>query len=244
MNRACSRSPAASSRIDERHAGPLADRAPALDAVVAGDLGAPRQAHDLRRATGQRPLHQPVDRAAASRRSARRRAGDIPSPCGIGVAVGPEHRRQVGCGEFARQARPVGDQPLRLHRQPLGRAQRRAEGRAVVEPVAAGEQQPPAPPASEHARRVIMAGSLCARQAVPAGDHRADLVDRPGEHDHHDMDQDEGDQQHRRTRKWIERADWRPPNRSSSHGQAAFMPGDMVRPVRITSGSSTKITPK
>ena len=44
--------------------------------------------------------------------------------------------------------------------------------------------------------------------------------------------------------KWIERADWRPPNRSSSQGQAAFIPGDMVRPVRITSGSRTKITPK
>src|SRR3546814_18094535 len=33
--------------------------------------------------------------------------------------------------------------------------------------------------------------------------------------------------------KWIERADWRPPNRSSSHGQAAFIPGDMVSPVAM-----------
>src|SRR6185369_1191631 len=34
------------------------------------------------------------------------------------------------------------------------------------------------------------------------------------------------------TMKWIDRADCLPPNRSISHGQAAFMAGDMVRPVR------------
>src|SRR4029079_16872031 len=39
--------------------------------------------------------------------------------------------------------------------------------------------------------------------------------------------------------KWIERADGRPPNRSTSQPQAASMPGDMVRPVRMTSGIST-----
>ena len=43
--------------------------------------------------------------------------------------------------------------------------------------------------------------------------------------------------------KWIERADWRPPNRSSSQGQAAFIPGDMVRPVRITSGRTEEDQP-
>ncbi len=42
--------------------------------------------------------------------------------------------------------------------------------------------------------------------------------------------------------KWIDRADCRPPNRSSSQGQAAFSAGDMVRPVRIISGISPKIT--
>ena len=42
--------------------------------------------------------------------------------------------------------------------------------------------------------------------------------------------------------KWIERADCRPPNRSSSHGQAALSPGDMVIPVRITPGMNRKIT--
>ncbi len=31
----------------QRHAGPFADRRPALDAVVAGDLGAARHAPDL-----------------------------------------------------------------------------------------------------------------------------------------------------------------------------------------------------
>ena len=36
--------------------------------------------------------------------------------------------------------------------------------------------------------------------------------------------------------KWMDRADCRPPNTSTSQGNAAFMPGDIVRPVRIRSG--------
>ena len=44
--------------------------------------------------------------------------------------------------------------------------------------------------------------------------------------------------------KWIVRADWRPPKRSSSQGAIASKPGDMVRPVATISGSSTKITPR
>lgn len=56
------------------------------------------------------------------------------------------------------------------------------------------------------------------------------------------MDEEKGDERQARM-KWIERADWRPPNRSSSHGAAAFIPGDIVSPVAIISGSSTKITP-
>ena len=39
--------------------------------------------------------------------------------------------------------------------------------------------------------------------------------------------------------KWIERADCRPPNRSTSQGQAASIAGDMVSPVSTISGSST-----
>ena len=38
--------------------------------------------------------------------------------------------------------------------------------------------------------------------------------------------------------KWIERADCRPPNRSSSHGQVASIDGDMVRPVSTITGRS------
>ncbi len=37
------------------------------------------------------------------------------------------------------------------------------------------------------------------------------------------------------------RADCRPPNSSTSQGRMASMPGDMVRPVRIMSGSSRAI---
>src|SRR3546814_10842827 len=45
------------------------------------------------------------------------------------------------------------------------------------------------------------------------------------------------------TMKWIERADCRPPNRSSSHGAVALKPGDMVSPVATISGNRMKITP-
>jgi hypothetical protein len=37
---------------------------------------------------------------------------------------------------------------------------------------------------------------LHARDAVPAGDHRAHLVDRPGEHHHNQVNEDEGGEQH------------------------------------------------
>ena len=43
--------------------------------------------------------------------------------------------------------------------------------------------------------------------------------------------------------KWIERADCRPPNRSTSHGQVASIPGDMVSPVSTITGISTRSTP-
>src|SRR5262249_14849815 len=42
--------------------------------------------------------------------------------------------------------------------------------------------------------------------------------------------------------KWIERAEGRPPNRSSSQGRPALRPGDKVSPVRISKGSSTNST--
>jgi hypothetical protein len=44
--------------------------------------------------------------------------------------------------------------------------------------------------------------------------------------------------------KWIVRADWRPPNRSTSQGTIASIPGDIARPVRIISGNSTPMTPR
>ena len=112
--------------------------------------------------------------------------------------------------------------------------------------VAAGEQQAAgtgAERADQPAAREDRSSRLLLRQAIPAGDHRAELVERPGEHDHQQVDDDEGDEQASAQMKWIERADWRPPNRSSSQGQAASMPGDMVRPVSTISGSRTKITP-
>ena len=43
-------------------------------------------------------------------------------------------------------------------------------------------------------------------------------------------------------RKWKVRADCRPPNSSGSHGQSAFMLGDIERPVSTIIGNRTKIT--
>ncbi len=42
--------------------------------------------------------------------------------------------------------------------------------------------------------------------------------------------------------KWRVRADWRPPNRSSSHGAAVTNPGDMVSPVRTAMGRISRMT--
>ena len=43
--------------------------------------------------------------------------------------------------------------------------------------------------------------------------------------------------------KWMVRADCRPPNTSSSKGKAAFMAGDMVRPVSTISGKQRRRSP-
>jgi hypothetical protein len=41
--------------------------------------------------------------------------------------------------------------------------------------------------------------------------------------------------------KWIERADCRPPNKSSNQGTAAFIQGDIVNPDRINEGTTTPV---
>src|SRR5207302_3631235 len=56
-------------------------------------------------------------------------------------AVGAEDRRQIGFGIFAGECVARPDQPLGAHRQFLGRAQHPAKPLAVVEPVAARQQQ-------------------------------------------------------------------------------------------------------
>ncbi len=44
------------------------------------------------------------------------------------------------------------------------------------------------------------------------------------------------------TMKWIVRADCRPPKKSTQPGNTVSIHGDIAMPIRITSGSSTKIT--
>ena len=79
-------------QVRQRHPAPLADHAPAFDAVVAGDLGARRQRAQCVERKFQRSLHQPADlqpvaaEAIGLEREVFRRLR-------IGRAVGAEHRR-------------------------------------------------------------------------------------------------------------------------------------------------------
>ena len=80
----------------QRHALPLADAAPTLDAIVPGDLGARRHRPQFGEREGERPLDQAVDRKPpvvepsppSPDRPARRHC----------AAVGTEVRREVGFG--------------------------------------------------------------------------------------------------------------------------------------------------
>ena len=94
-----------------------------------------------------------------------------------------------------------------------------------------------------HALRSVAGPSGRRVGAVPAGDDRAQLVDRPGGEDHQDVDDEEADQQQPSMTKWMVRAVWRPPSMSARNGSAAFIAGDIASPVRIISGKRTNSTP-
>ena len=144
---------------------------------------------------GRRRLDQPVDPQPPVGEAGRR----VPPPlrrARLGVAVGAELRRHLGRVELAGE---------RLRRRSAGApgttAIRRSRARSSRKlGLAPSQSQPPrssagaARPAVSSRRRVI---GLIARSSfgkpVAAGDHRADLVQRPGE-DHHDQVHD--DEQH------------------------------------------------
>jgi hypothetical protein len=231
-----SRRGAAAERAEAR---PLADRAPPFHAIVPGDLGALRQRRGLRQADRQRLGDQP---STTSRQSAKRSPrARIVRRSGIARAIDAEHRGKIGAGEFRASGLAIVTIrcAVRVAFSPSDSTSR-TEGEASA--VAARKQQP-APIRRCGARVMPRPPSWLRplRQAIPAGDHRAQFVDRPGQHHHGQMDRDE--QRHPRAqRKWMDRADCRPPSRSSSQGHAAFMVGDMARPVRITVGIRIRIT--
>jgi hypothetical protein len=122
----------------KRHAGPFADGTPALDAVVAGDLGARGHRAQLRERERLRRPDQAVDDEAIVGEVLRGLTGPLAAPRPR-VAVGAEVGRHVGLGVFARQRRAA-EQPLDAVAQPLARGQDLLPGRALAQHIAAREQ--------------------------------------------------------------------------------------------------------
>src|SRR5206468_2940293 len=126
--------------------------------------------------------------------------------------------------------------------QLLGRTQGAAEFGAVVEPVAAAEQQARGAGGDEAASvdhpSSFLSGGTRKRPVIidpisligPASSTIIKWTKMKPSSSAAQM-------------KWIERADCRPPNTTSSHGQAASIAGDIVSPVSTISGRSTKMTP-
>ena len=189
---------AASQYSAELRSLPLADRAPPLDAIVARDLRALRKATEIARATASAAA--PTSPSTRSRQLAkprramrlilrRSRAATLPLV------------RNTGDICVARDIRAPAPAPISRWLPDERPAPATGSGGTCgvgIEPVASGEQQPAARrAATEHARRsswadaASMLASSLARQAIPAGDHRAHFVDRSREHDHRDVDDEE-----------------------------------------------------
>ena len=125
----------------ERHAGPFPDRAPPLDAIVAGDLGPRGQPPDPVQGQRQRPVHQAIDNESPIGEA----RGDmrlIGGRARHGVAVGAEEGRHVRRRKFPRQRRPVDHQPLHAYGEILGGRLNGLKRRRAADPVAARQQQP------------------------------------------------------------------------------------------------------
>ncbi len=126
--------------VAERHAGPFADGAPALDAVVAGDLGAGRHRAKLGEREGLGRLDEAVERELPVG-EAGLGVALVVGRVRLGVAVGAELRRHLGGVELASH-RLGADQPVDVVGEPFARAEHDvAEARAVAEPVTAGQKQ-------------------------------------------------------------------------------------------------------
>ena len=131
--------PGARQYAGQRNALPLADRAPALDAIVTGDLGSLRHRAEIGQRKIERPDHEPVN-AQPPIGEPRFLQGRIRGRVRRMGAVDLEVGRKIVSGKFAGQGSPAAQQPLHAIGQPLGRAENLPEARGLREPVATAEQ--------------------------------------------------------------------------------------------------------
>ena len=169
----------------ELDAGPLADRAPALDAVVTGDLGAGRQGAPTGPATGCRGGLPPGRPGAGAKQKVSAWAARYSGVFGCLVPLALRPATAPSARIFAGQRLAAQDQALGAQGDGLGRADQVDEFRGLGQPVAASQHQPAE--SSRRRRRSGHAGRRLSRlipavlgaHGVAAGDHRADLVEHP-----------------------------------------------------------------
>ena len=174
------------------HAGeprPFADRAPAFDAVVPGDLprcGYSASAQRREIETGRR-LHQtahlqrPVGKSVAGQRL-------IFKVVGHRGAIAAKGRRQLCFAELLRHRFPRGQQALRARERAFRAAQHFREPFAAGQRIAPGEQQEPRGAGEGVAQEMASingssSSSMCRWHLVTPGHHRAQIVPQTADDD-------------------------------------------------------------
>ncbi|EGE60570.1 hypothetical protein RHECNPAF_14110054 [Rhizobium etli CNPAF512] len=122
----------------KRQARPFADRAPAFDAVVPGDLRARRHRLQLRERELRRLFDKPADVEPPGRELPAHPV-EILRVIGHAGAVRAENRRQIGLGELTGERGVTKQEALRFHAEALGDLQHRFRPVAFDQSVAAAE---------------------------------------------------------------------------------------------------------
>src|SRR3546814_663144 len=172
------------------------------------------------------------------------------SDLGQAGAVGAKDGRDVGAAELARQRVAVGQRALARQMHLFAERQYFAHRRRVVDRVAGRQQgqrqgQPPGARDQPAARQDKAAH---ASPSLPGGRRNQPVtIDRspftgPASSSIAIWTRKKRTSS-QAAMKWIERADCRPANRSTSHGAVALYPGAIASPVAIISGSRPNRTP-